>query len=318
MRATDLKKIWPQLQSEVALAPLTTFHIGGPAKFFLDIKDKYQLVEVVRKARVNKIPYLVFAEGSNMVFPDRLPPKLIIRYTAPPRMGRTLLTEGEKVSAEAGVPLMSLVRFSITAGLSGLESLSGIPGTVGGAIFGNAGAYGQTVSDHLQEIEIYDGRETRWIPATKELFSYRNSIFKKNDWLILSGKWRLQKGDTKELTKKSREIIRIRNKKYPLGIKCPGSYFKNIIATDLPKKTLKLIPVEKIIGGKVPAGYLLEVAGVKGLKKGKIMVPDYHGNLILNTGGGQAADVLALGALMKKKVKDRFNIILEEEVLIIT
>jgi UDP-N-acetylmuramate dehydrogenase len=134
----------------------------------------------------------------------------------------------------------------------------------------------------------------------------------------LGGKWRLEKGETKELVKKSREIIRTRNKKYPPGIKCPGSYFKNIIAADLPKKILRLIPTEKIIGGKVPSGYLLDVAGVKGLKRGKIMVPPYHGNLMLNTGGGKAADVRAVAATMKKKVKDHFGITLEEEVRVIS
>ncbi|MEK7136266.1 MAG: UDP-N-acetylmuramate dehydrogenase, partial [Patescibacteria group bacterium] len=287
------------------------------APFFIEIKDKHKLVETIKKIRANNLPYFILAGGSNVVFPDKLPEKIIICYRTKPRAGVTHFVEGKLVYAEAGLPLATLVGATIKDGLVGLEALSGIPGTIGGAIFGNAGAYGQTISDNLVEIEIFDGQNIKWVPVSVGKFSYRDSIFKKNDWLILGGRWRLAKGEAKVLSKKSREIIKMRNKKYPPDIKCPGSYFKNLLASALPKKVLKQIPVEKIIGGKVPTGYLLEVAGVKGLKRGKIMVPDYHANLILNTGGGKAVDVLALANIMKQKVKDRFNIQIEEEVRVI-
>ena len=317
MTARELKKIFPMLETNVRLAPLTTFNIGGRAKFLLEIADKHKLVEAVIKAKTHKIPYLVLAGGSNMVFPDRLPAGLIICYRAKPRPGVTLAATGRTVYAEAGLPLMSLVRASLKAGLAGLEALSGIPGTVGGAIFGNAGAYGQTISDRLVEIEIFDGQNIRWLPAREGRFVYRGSIFKTTDWLILGGRWQLGRGQALELAQKSRAIIKTRNKKYLPGLKCPGSFFKNLLVADLSKKILRQIPPEKIIGGKVPAGYLLEAAGAKGLRRGKIHVPTTHGNLIVNDGGGKAADVRALAALMKKKVKAKFGITLEEEVQVI-
>ncbi|OHA58234.1 MAG: UDP-N-acetylenolpyruvoylglucosamine reductase [Candidatus Vogelbacteria bacterium RIFOXYD1_FULL_44_32] len=317
MQAKLLKKIFPELKTKVKIAPFTAFDIGGTAPFWLEIRDKHKLVEVIKKAQANHLPYFVFAGGSNLVFPDKLPKKIFICYRAKPRAGVTHFIESKLVYAEAGLPLAILVGATIKNGLAGFEALSGIPGTVGGAIFGNAGAYGQTISDKLVEIEIFDGQDIKWVPVATGQFSYRASIFKKKDWLILGGRWSLAKGEAKTLNQKSREIIKMRNKKYAPGIKCPGSYFKNLLASDLPKKVLKQIPAEKIIGGKVPTGYLLEVVGVKGLKRGKIMVPDYHANLILNTGGGKAVDVLALANIMKQKVKDRFNIKIEEEVRVI-
>jgi UDP-N-acetylenolpyruvoylglucosamine reductase len=207
-----------------------------------------------------------------------------------------------------------IVKKAINLGLSGLETLSGIPGAVGGAVFGNAGAYGRSISESVGKVEIWDGQDRRWLPGSACRFGYRESVFKSTDWIILSVVFRLKKGEKKKLIRISRQITKTRLKKYPSGLKCPGSFFKNILVKDVSGKSLKLVDRDKIIEGKIPAGYLLEEVGAKGMGCGGIAVADYHGNLLINTGRGRAGEVRRLGGLLKGRVRKKFGIELEEEV----
>ncbi|OHA59639.1 MAG: UDP-N-acetylenolpyruvoylglucosamine reductase [Candidatus Vogelbacteria bacterium RIFOXYD1_FULL_46_19] len=315
MTVKNLKQIWPTGQTKVSLAELTTFKIGGVAPFYLAVKDKQSLVEAVKKAQTTKISYVIFAGGSNVVFPGRPSTKLYIHYLTNP-LAKDALTIGPtgQVYVEAGLSLASLIKKVISQGRAGLESLSGIPGTVGGAVVGNAGAYGQSISDHLLAVEIFDGQVIRWVDRVTCRFNYRDSIFKYKPWLVLGVKFKLTKGNTETLTKKSRQIIKIRQAKYKPGLACPGSYFKNPLVSKVSARSLKLVDPTKIIDGKIPAGYLLEVVGAKGLKQGQMAVVDFHGNLIMNLGGGTASDAKKLATRLKQKVQDRFGITLEEEV----
>ena len=315
MTETNLKKIWPALKTQVSLATLTTFRTGGRAPFYLAVTDKHSLVETVEKATVAKIPYTILAGGSNVVFPDRLPKRLYLHYSVN-SLAKGAVTVGPagEVYAEAGLPLASLIKKAIKAGQAGLEALSGIPGTVGGAVVGNAGAYGQSISDHLLAIEIFDGQKIRWISKAAGRFGYRDSVFKHQSWLVLGVKFKLTKGEPRALAKKSRQIIKIREAKYKPGLACPGSYFKNPLVKQVSVRALKLIDPTKIIDGKIPAGYLLETVGARGLKQGQIAVADFHGNLVMNLGGGKASDATKLATRLKQKVYQRFGITLEEEV----
>ncbi len=215
---------------------------------------------------------------------------------------------------DAGVDLAEVISYSITQGWKGLENLSGIPGTIGGAIVGNAGAYGHAMVEVVEKVEVLDGENRLWMDNRECNFSYRESLFKHKPYLILKAVLKLEQGNREELERISKEIIKKREVKYHPGIRCPGSFFKNIIASDLNEEQLGKIDKTKIVYGKVPAGYLLEEVGAKGMKIGGIEIASYHGNLFINRGKGTAADVKKLAAILKEKVRERFGIELEEEI----
>jgi UDP-N-acetylmuramate dehydrogenase len=296
----------------IPLAPLTTFGVGGGALAYRRVKSPAELVAAARTARAAGQKYAVLAGGSNVVFPDGLYRGLVIHYLTP---GARPVIEGlGELVVEAGLPLAALIKFAIKNGLAGLEALSGIPGTVGGAIVGNAGAYGQSISDHLTHVQVWDGQKIKWFTKKACRFGYRESIFKHTDYLVLSARFKLNGGESKTLAQKSRQIIKIRNAKYRPGLKCPGSFFKNVLVKDISKTALAKIDQTKIIDGKIPAGYLLEAAGARGIKLGPLYVASFHGNLIVNEDGATAAQVKKLAAQLKNKVFKKFGINLEEEV----
>ncbi|HEY4476553.1 MAG TPA: UDP-N-acetylmuramate dehydrogenase [Candidatus Paceibacterota bacterium] len=305
----------------VLLAPYTTFGIGGRADYFLEVRNPEELVLAVKLAVKDKMRYEVIAGGSNVVFSDKTFDGLVIHYRVK-KQGSTLKTrQGRTLKCEAGLLLSRLIETAISNGLAGLETLSGIPGTVGGAIVGNAGAYGQTISDCLTRVEIFDPKNVRhsvshkrWLTKKQCRFAYRESVFKSKNWLILRAEFKLKKGDKKVLAKKSREIIKVRSEKYNPNLRCPGSFFKNVLISDVSRVTLARIDKQKIRAGKIPAGYLLEAVGAKGRRVGGIYVADFHGNLLINDGHGTYRDVRLLAAKLKKLVQKKFGIELDEEV----
>ena len=239
--------------------------------------------------------------------------------------GAPCLPAGRRaLTVEAGTGLAAVISASLQRGWAGLETLSGIPGTVGGAVVGNAGAYGHAISECVDEVEIFDPRTVsnvphqmlniRWLDKADCQFTYRDSIFKYKNYLILRVKLQFQAGDRVTLEQKSAEIIKIREKKYQPGLACPGSFFKNVLVSDVSAEGLNKIDQTKIIEHKIPAGYLLEQVGAKGLKTAHLEVADFHGNLIINRGGATAAEVKQLAKELRQKVQKRFGIMLEEEV----
>ncbi len=302
-----------RLRRQVPLAPLVTFGLGGVAEYLVTVRRPDELAAAWRLARSAGLKINLIAGGSNVVPPDGLLSGLTIHYRA--SRGGLARSGARSVLAEAGIPLARLINFAIKNDLAGLESLSGIPGTVGGAIVGNAGAYGQCVSDHLDKIEIFDGRRVRRLTKEDCRFAYRESAFKtRPDWIVRRASFRLLPGKRADLIRRSREIIKIRLTKYAPGLKCPGSFFKNVLAKDVPANRLAGLDQSKIIDGKIPAGYLLEAVGARGRRRGGIEVASFHGNLIMNRGAGRAAEARDLAAELKVRVKERFGITLEEEV----
>lgn len=301
-------------QQDFPLSKITTLQIGGPAKQFITVSNTKDLIEIISNTNKNKIPYLIIGGGSNLLIADSGVNKLIIKNEIE---GITKIVN--KLKVKSGLSLQNLVDYSIGNSLSGLQKLNGIPGTVGGAVFGNAGAYGQTISDNILEVICLDPRSLEVVTLQKEEceFNYRDSIFKKNGFIILEAVFKLMNGNIKELRKEAKEIIEKRLIKYPKGIKCPGSFFKNLIADKLPPEVLSKIPKDKIVFGKVPAGSLLELVGAQGQTLGEIEIADYHANLFLNKGNGKASDFYALAKKYALKVKERFGINLEPEVQLI-
>ena len=308
------KPTFPLIKKNISIAGLTTFGLVSKAAYYIQVFRPEELVATVKAVHESNISYMVMAGGSNLVFPELIGEKLLIHISSNLKSKTALQVKGSTISCEAGVPLSKLISTAIKHDLSGLEALSGIPGTVGGAIVGNAGAYGQTISDHLESVTIFDGNKVRTLTKTGGKFAYRDSIFKHKSWLVLSATFNLATGDRKALLEKSKSIIATRNVKYPPGLKCPGSFFKNVLVKNVSKASLAKIDQAKIIDGKIATGWLLEQVGARGEREGGIYIPDYHGNLLVNDGTGTYGDVKKIAARVKAKVKRRFGIELEEEV----
>ena len=299
-----------RFEKEKSLKALTTLGIGGRASFFVEIKKEKDLKSIFEET----LEQYVIGSGSNIVASDDGFRGLIIKISV-----KNFKRTGSKVYVGAGNNLLDFIKKINRLGFRGTERMAGIPGTIAGAIYGNAGAYGQEVKDNLSKVRIYNGKELTWVNKAGCKLGYRTSIFKKNkNWIIVGAEFSFKKGNSKELSKISREIIEIRKKRYPPGMLCPGSFFKNIILKDLKpanrKKLLSKIDNSKIIYGKAPAGYLLEEVGAKGMSSGRIKIARHHGNLFYNAGGGKAQDIKKLAIILKDKVMKKFGVKLEEEV----
>lgn len=297
------------------LKKLLSIKVGGSAKYFFIAENENDLISAINWARKNKIKWYVIGDCSNLVPNDKGFDGLIIKNKI-----YNFQKNGNKIIAGAGNNLLEFITVLNVFGLKGMEKMAGIPGTVGGAIYGSAGAYGQEIKNNILKVKIYDGDKIRWFFKKQCKFNYRESIFKsKKKWVILGAELKFKKANPKELQKTSEETVKLRKKKYWPGLLCPGSFFKNIVInnvkpTVLRKKFLKKIDKYKINHGKVPAGYLLEEVGAKGMRIGAIKVAEHHGNLIYNTGQGKTKDIEKLAKILKNKVKERFGIELEEEI----
>lgn len=297
------------IQEQVPLAPFTTFQIGGAAHQLVTVQSTKELLAAYRYAQDAHIPWHMLAGGSNVIFPDEGMQGLIIRLAG----GESRINE-QRISAEAGVPLMQIIQIAIKQGLVGLEALSGIPGTIGGAVVGNAGAYGHSIAEVIEMVQVFDGKTTQEFSREQCRFTYRHSIFKEKPLIVLGATLRLHPGNRDTLAAQSVEIIKKREAKYPPGVKTAGSFFKNLLASSLSETQMEKIDRSKIIEGKIPTGYLLDTVGARGMRVGDIQVSDAHGNLLVNTGAGTAKDVKELARQLKEKVKAHFDILLEEEV----
>lgn len=302
----------PQLavSERTPLSQYTRFGIGGPADVYVETSNQSSFIAALRLVRESGLKYVVIGAGTNLIVSDQGFRGIVLRYTA-----SRISANGDSVSVDAGAALQDLVDFTINAGLRGLETMTGIPGSVGAAIYGNAGAYGHSISESVECVSFVDGQEVRLFQCEECCFEYRESIFKRRkDWVILSADLRLSPADPAELRQTADDILRMRNQKYPPTMKCAGSIFKNLLLADLPPELAAQIPTRVIREGKVPSAYFLEAAGAKGMKNGDIQVADYHANLIYNSGQGTAAQLREIITELKKRVHERFGLQLEEEV----
>lgn len=278
------------------LSRITSFKIGGPARSVFFIKRAEELLQLLDEYKYEKFIFL--GEGTNVLAPDE-------GLDCPVFVNRI---KGMKISEDSivvssGEKLFNVVRASVEAGLSGMEELAGIPGTVGGAVFGNAGAFGRQISELLNWVEFWKEGKIYREKGENLYFAYRDSFFKKEGGIILTVALKLKISDKNRAIERMEEILKERKRKLPSpDSACAGSFFKNIILPD---------------GKKIAAGKLLESVGVKGLKVGGAAVSKKHANFIINTGNARAKDVLTLAEIMKRKVLEKFNVKLEEEVIIL-
>ena len=282
--------------------PLSThafFRIGGPADLYFRADASSDLRTIIGLARRTGLRYAVIGGGSNLLFDDEGFRGLVIQNAA---SGIAEFPERTLIEADSGTPLEAVVDFAASRGLAGMEFLAGIPGTVGGAVYGNAGAFGRAMGDILEYALLLspDGREERSGAGVLE-FAYRYSILKKRPDILLRAGFRLASGEEREIRAKMADNLALRARRHPdRGAAYPGSYFKNPVFPD---------------GCRQAAGYLLEQAGARGMRSGAAAVYSGHCNFIINEGGATARDVRTLAAELKRRVSEKFGIRLEEEVI---
>lgn len=296
------------------LASYTSFKIGGPAKYFCVADLKEDIVKLIDVAHKLKLPYLILGSGTNVLFSDKGFDGLVIKIN-----DNKLKIKGEKMECSSGAPLSKVVGQALASGLSGLEWAMGIPGTIGGAVVNNAGAYGGDMSGIVSEVEIIRDNKIRKINNKKCAFAYRSSIFKNEDNhdIILSLVLHLKRADKDVIKSKMDEIINQRKQKddkYPSA----GSVFKNIKLSPEAIKDFASkhsdFPENFITHLTIPAAWLIEKCGLKGKKIGGAMVSEKHAGRIVNVGQAKAEDVIMLISVIKQKVRSNFNLQLMEEI----
>ena len=296
--------------TDAPLSRYTRFGIGGPADIYAETESVDAFVAALTSARASGRPVMVIGGGTNLIVSGDGFRGVVLRYRA-----SRLTADGTRVFADAGAVLQDLVDFTVDRGLKGLETLAGIPGSVGAAVYGNAGAYGHSISERVVSVRFYDGRAVRVFDNAACEFRYRESIFKAHkEWIVFSTELLLDAADASTLRKTADDIVKIRSEKFPVTMKCAGSIFKNLLLNELPQRVAGQVPATAVREGKVPAAWFLEQAGAKGLQRGDIHVATYHANLVYNAGAGTAADLYSLIQELKQRVRERFGIEIEEEV----
>lgn len=277
------------------LAAHCTFKIGGPARLFVQPADRAQLCRAVALCKAQGVRYYLLGNGSNILFADEGYNGVVLDISS---MQDTVEVHGTQLTAGAGVRLSALCKTALEHSLTGLEFAYGIPGTVGGAVYMNAGAYGGEMKDVLEAVS-YLTADGRWVDSeASELdFSYRHSAFEENGACILGAVFHLEKGDPDAIKARMNELMQKRIDKQPLDKPSAGSTFKR------------------------PAGAfaaaLIDQCGLRGYRHGGAAVSDKHCGFVVNLGGATCADVLALCDEVRAIVKEKTGYDLEKEIRVV-
>ena len=289
------------IQYESELAPFTTFKLGGKAKGIIHCALPQQLQNVIVHLNKENVDFIVIGGGSNIVVSDAGVNCFVIRYfSETPFVER----QGDDVIVFGSTKIDDLVKFSIDQGLGDLSFASGIPGTVGGAIYGNAGAFGQQISGHLKSVSLITrSGELKEVDSKDLYFKYRDSNLKRSQDIILSARFELLPSDRDVLTGQRVKVLGERSKKHPDWKKerCAGSFFKNIDCGDSEKK-------------RKSAGCFLDEIGAKDLRVNSAYVFEKHANIIMVDDNAKSQDIFDLSVKMAVLVKDKFDLQLEREV----
>ena len=281
-----------EFRNDIPLSDKTTFRIGGIARRYVEPSDTEEILSAVRRAREEGLPLLVLGRGSNILVSDRGWPGLVINLS----LFTSMAWSGNSVTAQAGVPLDAVVLEAVRRKSAGMEGLSGIPGSVGGAVIMNAGAFETCIADTLQEATYLDSSCQVSVVGKKELeLGYRSSALQKIPAVVLSARFLLKPGDGETLKEARRRVLEKRRDKQPLDLPNCGSVFKR------PAGCF--------------AGALIERAGLKGLRYGNAEISLKHANFIVNLGGATAAEVRHLIVEVQRRVYERSGVLLEPEVV---
>ena len=302
MRYDQLNRLLDgRLVREEILAPHTTFGIGGPAAFYFSALTPTDIIRAVRACRKNDLRFFILGGGSNILFDDKGFDGMIIKD-----LTDRFRVNGIRIAALSGAIIDKMVDKTVELSLGGMEYAAGIRGTIGGAVYGNAGAFGHAINEVLESAVILTGRECRIEVVDNDYFKfrYRKSRLSETGDIIVSVTLRLWPEDKKRLTEVVNERRQFRRDRHPVGLGCAGSVFKNLRSLEDPENV-------------TPAGKLLEQAGVRGMSVGDAAVFEKHCNIVVNRGKATSADVKCLVALMQNTVKDKFGLDLEREILYI-
>jgi len=295
------------------LAPFTSFGIGGPARIFCGAENALELRQAVELAQLQGLPYRILGGGTNLLVSDAGFDGVVIKAQL-----EGVHWGDNGVQAEAGVELMELVRSAARRGLAGVERLAGIPGTLGGAVRGNAGAYGACIADVVREVLALDTKTMQLVtvPPHRCDFGYRTSAFKESDGLIVvSALLELSPAPADEIEARVQDTLERRLAKNLQAERSVGSFFMNPVVHDA--QLVRDFERERQVHcrqGRIPAGWLIERAGLRRRRVGSAVVSDRHANYIINTGGATASDVLELAAAIKEEVAAKTGVTLTEEV----
>lgn len=288
-----IKKQFPLIRQNEPLKNHCSFKVGGPADLFYELKNIEELPPLVIFAEENSCPYKIIGWGTNILFTDKGFRGLIIK-----NITNQYAVNDDEISADSGVILAQIIRFSIDSNLSGLEYFYGLPGTIGGAIYGNAGVPGTEIGSFVKNLTLFNASDgMREVSSNEITFSYRHSSLQQTHDIVLRVILKLNpapKNPPQELIKRINEI---RRGKQPTGYSA-GSFFKN----PSPDK---------------PAGYLIDRAGLKGYAIGGAQISSKHANFFINLGRATSGDILQLMKFAQQKVQKEFGIFLEPEVKII-
>jgi UDP-N-acetylmuramate dehydrogenase len=289
----------------VPLAPYTTFRIGGPADYFVEARDEGEILEALRLARSAKIATTVIGGGSNLLVADEGVRGLVLRIH-----GGAVERVSERLArADAGVTLNALVRWAGSRGLAGLEAWAGTPGTVGGALSGNAHFGGRLIGDIVDRVRVVSASGSILdIPGVDMAFGYNRSRLRVSGEILLWAVFVLEPGsEPSELRRVAQVSLARRRQTQPISLATAGCVFRN------PDPSVDPVPA----GVPASAGALIDEAGLKGRRIGGASVSTLHGNFIVNDGGARAADVLALIRVCQREVWERFGVRLREEIVLL-
>ena len=278
----------------VPMKRFTSMKVGGPVDVILFPRNVGELKKVVLYARKKSIPVMILGKGTNMIVRDKGMRGWVINLT---QGLKKIRAEGEVVEAEAGVPLQRLVQFSIQKGLAGFEPFYGIPGTVGGGLAMNAGAWGSELKEILLSMTLMKKNgDIVERPRSRLRFTYRGLVLP-SKWIILKGRFQLKKGKKGEMVERVKSYSEQRRERQPLDYPSAGSIFKN--------------------PARGRAGRWIEDVGLKGYRIGQAMVSERHANFIINLGNATATDVIRLMERVEKKVSEEKGVCLEREVKVV-
>lgn len=297
------------------LAPLTTFEIGGNARYFVDVRSESDIKSAIAWANERTLKFIVLGGGSNVLVPDEGLNALVIHF-----VGNLYGISRGTLDAWAGTSLLVAIRSCAEQGFGGWEKLAGIPGTLGGAVRGNAGAFGCEMKDFVVQVRALHSKtgETKEFSNDECDFSYRHSFFKEHpEWIIARVQLQLTEVKPRWSKELAEETIRERERRHLQNVKAAGSYFMNPVA---PADVVEQFEAEKGVKSRenrVPAGWLIEKAGMKGATVGGAIASIQHPNYIVNQGSATAKDVTNLAAHIKNKIIARHNIHLQEEAAVL-
>jgi UDP-N-acetylmuramate dehydrogenase len=302
-----------RLKENEPMSRHTNFRIGGPAKWFVEIKTVDELKQIVDIAKQKNIIWFLLGGGSNILVSDAGFDGIVIKIAM-----REIQINGTRARAEAGVLTAALARATAKTGLAGFTWAISLPGTIGGAVRGNAGCFGGEIKDRLTQAQVLRGGEVITLSKNDLAFAYRESIIKHSNDIVISATFEFEPSDLSLLEKELEQKLASRKSSQPLDAGSAGCLFKNYeIKTEeeLQRLRSKLdIPNEMSFTRRISAGWLIDQLDIKGKQIGGAKVSEKHGNFVVNTNAAKADDVAQLIALIKTRARNEFGIQLQEEI----